>query len=400
VIGTEPPARRLRAAYVTSGDPSDIRAWSGTFHYIAKALAAQPISLDYLGPLQARYEALFKVREGSHRYLLRHRHPRDREPFIARHYARQVASRLRPEHDLVFAVGSIPISYLECEQPIVLWSDATFAQMVDFYPMYTNVSGETIRNGNAMEESALRRCRLLIYSSDWAAESAISDYGIDPARVAVVPLGSNMETELSRDEAEVAIAARANRTCRLLFIGVEWERKGGDRAVEIARELNAAGLETELDVVGSWPRGGRLPPFVNRLGFVDKGSPEGRRALRELLLAAHFLLLPARADCSPVVLNEAAAHALPALATGVVGIPTIVREDVNGKLFTRDASAAEYCASVLELFSDTQRYRRLALSSLVEYQQRLNWRVAGATVHRLVEDALESSPRHPLRAGS
>jgi glycosyltransferase involved in cell wall biosynthesis len=390
----------MRAAYVTSGDPSDVRAWSGTFHYIAKALAAQPISLDYVGPLKARYEALFKLKEGSHRYLLRHRHPRDREPFIARHYARQVASKLRPEHDLVFGVGSIPISYLECEQPIVVWSDATFAQIVDFYPMYTNVSAETIRNGNALEESALRRCRLLIYSSDWAAQSAVSDYGIDPARVAVVPFGSNMETELSSDEADAAIAARANRKCRLLFMGVEWERKGGDRAVEIARELNAAGLETELDVVGSWPRGGRLPPFINRLGFIDKGSPEGRRTLRDLLLAAHFLLLPARADCSPVVLNEAAAHALPSLATSVGGIPTIVREGVNGKLFARDASPAEYCAYVLQLFSDAERYRRLALSSLAEYQQRLNWRVAGATVHRLVEDALEPSARPRRSTGS
>lgn len=378
----------IGAAYVTDGDPADVRAWSGTFYYVAKALEAQSISLDYFGPLQARYETLFKVKEGVYRYLFRRRHPRNREPFIARRYARQVRTSLGPEHDLVFAVGSIPVSFLQCEQPIVLWSDATFARLVDFYPMYTNVSGETLRDGHALERSALRRCRLLIYSSDWAAESAISDYGVDPTRVAVVPFGSNMETELSWGEAEAAITARGNRTCRLLFVGVDWERKGGDKAIEIAQALNTAGLATELDLVGSGPSDGRLPTFVHQFGLIDKASPEGRRELRRLLLAAHFLLLPARADCSPIVLNEASAHALPSLTTSVGGIPTIVRDGVNGKLFGPDAGVGDYCTYVLRIVEGSAEYRRLAFSSLSEYQQRLNWQVAGATVRGLVEGAL------------
>jgi glycosyltransferase involved in cell wall biosynthesis len=384
----------MKAAYVTTGDPSNVRAWSGSFYHVAKALEEQSISLEYVGPLRARYELLFKGKEAAYRYLLRRRHPRAREPLIARQYARQVMRSLRPEHDLVFGVGTIPISYLECEQPIVVWSDATFAGMIDFYPMYTNLSTETIRQGDAMEEAALRRCRLVIYSSQWAADSAVSDYGIDPSRVAVVPFGPNMEVGLSSDEAEAAIAARADGMCRLLFIGVEWERKGGSRAIEVAAALNAAGLDTELDVVGPLPDRRKLPAFVNELGFIDKAFPQGQRDLRRLLMRSHFLIMPARAECFGVVFCEASAHALPSLATRVGGIPTAVRDDVNGKLFDRDADPAEYCAYVLDVFSEPNRYRRLALSSFGEYRQRLNWRVAGATVHGLLRDALGSSLPH------
>jgi glycosyltransferase involved in cell wall biosynthesis len=383
----------MKIAYVTGGDASDVRAWSGTLYFAAKALEAQGISLDYIGPLRMKYEPLLKVREGVHRYVLRHRRPRDHEPFVAKNYALQVMSRLRPEHDLVFGVGTIPISYLDCAKPIVVWTDATFAANLNFYPMLTNVSRKMIRYGNAMEEAALKRCELVIYSSDWAAESAVADYGIDRDRIAVVPFGSNMELELSLEEVRGAVARRSTEKCRLLFIGVEWQRKGGDRAIEIAARLNAAGLQTELDVVGLAPKEGSLPGFVNRLGFIDKASSQGQRDLQRLFMRSHFLLRPARADCSPIVLSEASAHAVPSLVSSVGGIPTLVREGVNGQVFAPDADPAEYCAFVSELFSQPGRYRQLAMSSFEEYRRRLNWRVAGATVRRLLEDTLADTAR-------
>lgn len=383
----------MNAAYVTTGDPADVRGWSGTYHHVALALEAQGITLDYVGPLTKRYESVVKAKEGVYRYLLRRRHPRDREPLVARHYARQVSAKLGPQHDLVFAVGTIPISYLTCEQPIVTWTDATFAGLIDFYPMYTNVSRGTLRDGHAMEAAALGRCRLAIYSSEWGAASAISDYGLDPDRVAVVPFGANMDTELRNDEAEAAIAARPGDGCSLLFIGVEWDRKGGGDAVALAEALNAAGVETTLDVVGSWPKEQALPSFVNRHPFIDKTSAEGRRSLRKLLLEAHFLVLPAKADCSPVVLNEAAAHALPALASDVGGIPTIVRDGSSGKLFSPHADPSDYCAYVLQVLAERERYRALARGALEEYRSRLNWRVAGSTVRDLIVDAMATSAR-------
>ena len=95
-------------------------------------------------------------------------------------------------------------------------------------------------------------------------------------------------------------------------------------------------------------------------------------------------MLPARADCSPVVLNEAAAHALPALASDVGGIPTIVRDEASGKLFSSHAEPSDYREYVLRVLAEPTRYRLLALGALKEYRSRLNWRVAGAAVRELV----------------
>jgi glycosyltransferase involved in cell wall biosynthesis len=379
----------IRLAYVTTSDASDITAWSGLPYNIAQSLEAQSMLIDFVGPLSEKSELFFKGKQALYQYVLKRKHLRDREPTILEEYARQVSRKLRPEQDVVFSPGTIPIAYLECEQPIVFWTDATFRAMVDFYPQFSRLSDESIQAGNAAEDSALRRARLAIYSSHWAAESAVTHYGVERKKVAVVPFGSNMPG-VSREAANGAIDARPGNRCRLLFIGAEWDRKGGPVAVKVAQTLNEAGLETELDVVGCSPDLEALPSFVKRFGFISKATPEGRATLRRLLMRSHFLVAPSRADCSPVAVCEANAHAVPALATRVGGIATIVRDEVNGKLFARDADPAEYCSYILDLVANPRRYRELAHASFDEYRQRLNWTIAGASVRRLCENVLES----------
>jgi glycosyltransferase involved in cell wall biosynthesis len=375
--------RPVRTAYVTTEDPRDVRPWSGLFLYIGRALAGQGFDIDPLGPLKKKNELYFKAKEGMYRFALRRRHPRDREPAIAKSYAQQLGRLIGPKHELVFSSGTLAIPYLECEQPIAFWSDATWALMIDYYPVYSNLSARSLRHGHTLEQAALDRSSLAVYSSDWAARSAVEDYGLPPERIAVVPFGANIEADLSPSQAEAAVAARDEHVCRLLFIGAEWERKGGPLALDVARLLNDAGIPTQIDVVGRWPAATDAPPFARPFGFVDKSSPAGRELLRTLLLEAHFLLLPSRAECSAIVLSEAAAHAVPALTTRVGGSPTIVRDGVNGRLFDRDAGPDEYVEFVGGVFG-TPAYRSLALSSVDEYRRRLNWDVAGSRVRELV----------------
>jgi glycosyltransferase involved in cell wall biosynthesis len=75
---------------------------------------------------------------------------------------------------------------------------------------------------------------------------------------------------------------------------------------------------------------------------------------------------------------------VPCLAGRVGGIPTIVREDVNGRTFPRDCDPDEYAGSVFDLFSNFERYRALARGSFAEYEARLNWDVAAQTVRSLL----------------
>ncbi|HEY9727801.1 MAG TPA: glycosyltransferase [Chroococcales cyanobacterium] len=342
-----------------------------------------------------KYSLFFKGKQFFYQYLIGKRYWRDREPLILKHYAQQVASKLSTLNpDLILSPGTVPIAHLECEQPVVFWTDATFAGLIDFYSKYSNLCQETIENGNKMEKLALDKCKLAIYASDWAAQTAIENYQVDPSKVKVVPFGANIECARVFDDIKTIVDSRPSNQCNLLFIGVEWYRKGGDIALKVAEELNKQGLPTKLTIVGCNPITELpLPDFVTSLGFVSKTTEDGLRTIQKLLTEAHFLILPSRAECYGIVLCEANSFGVPCLATNVGGIPTIIKDDVNGKIFAKEAEIADYCTYIASLFSNYSLYKRLALSSFNEYQCRLNWSVAGQTVEKLLKE-LVLEPRY------
>jgi glycosyltransferase involved in cell wall biosynthesis len=384
----------MNIAYVTTYDAHDPSVWAGSGYHIAKALEKQGLNLHYIGPLHERGALPLKVRQLAYQKLLGVALHRDREPVVLEGYARQIEQQLAriPPVDLIFSPGTVAIGRLRTDKPIVCWTDATYGAIVDEYIWEPRASRRSLRLGDALERDVLtRRAALAIYCSDWAARSAIDRYGTDPAKVKVVPFGANVAVTRTRGDVERSIDSRDHDVCRLLFIGVGWERKGADRAMDVARAVNARGLRCELTMLGqSPPPGTKLPEYVKHLGFIDKRKEEGRRRFDELFGASHFLLLPARAEAFGVVLCEACSFGVPCLAGRVGGIPTIVREDVNGRTFPRDCDPDEYAKYVVEQFADTDRYRNLARGAFDEYESRLNWDVAGRTVKGMLEELLQS----------
>lgn len=379
----------MRIAYVTTYDARDPAIWAGTGHYIAKALEAQHVDLDYIGPLHEPRATWLKAQQLFYAKVLRQALHRDREPAVLDRYARQVEAQLANHRDvqLVFSPGTIPIARLDTKLPIVFWTDATYGAMLDFYTWELPASPRSRRHGDAQERAAVERASLCIFSSDWAARSAIELYGADPAKVKVVPFGANIPSAQERTLEQVTcmIDSRPFDRCRLLFVGIGWDRKGGEVAVEVAKILNDRGLPTELTMLGSNPPNpSSLPGFVKPIGFVDKRTESGREQFDRIFGSCHFLLLPARAEAFGVVLCEANSYGVPDLATRVGGIPTIVKDGLNGVLFPPD-DAASMADVVLDLMRDPRRYRGLAISSFNEYRKRLNWDAIGRQVKALLE---------------
>jgi glycosyltransferase involved in cell wall biosynthesis len=373
----------VKAAYVTTYDSLDVRAWSGLGYYISRCLELGGVTLERIGPLARRIPPIAHARHLEAK-LQRRGYPLDRDPDVTRAYSAAVERRLASVRcELVFSPGTIPIAYLRGKHPTAFWADATFGGMLELYGeygrAYAPLSRRAIRAGSELDTRALDRAAVALYASDWAARSAIEYHGADPERVKVVPFGANMPVEHGRDEVARFVSARSLNRCRLLFVGVDWVRKGGDLALEVAQALNEQGLPTELHVVGSSPPNHDSQPWLHCHGFVDKSTEEGWKLLRRLYSDAHFLIHPARAECFGVVFSEAAAHGVVSLATRVGGIPTAVRHGETGALFDLSASADDYADYVFRFFTDG-RYERTALAAFDDYQRRLSWEAGAEAV--------------------
>ncbi len=389
----------MRISYTTTYDVQNHASWPsnkkgnyGSNSYIAKTLENQNILIDYLGPLEKHYSWMTRSNWLFYSKLFKQDYYRWADPIICRDYARQVAQKLpRLESDIVLATEGVQtVAYLQCKQPIVLWLDTLTIDLIGYYPRLSNICRETRNNIYVTEKAAIARCQLLIFTSDWAAENAIKHYQINESKVHVIPRGANIELQPGRSATEVEnlVKSRPENICKLVFCGISWERKGGDIAVAVTKQLNEMGCSAELTIIGCKPQIQPVPDFINIVGYIDKSKPEGESKMRQLIADAHFMILPTREDCTPNVLIEANAFGVPCLTTAIAGIPTIIKADVNGQTFALDAAIREYCDYIISQMSDYLKYQKLAMSSFNEYQQRLNWDVVGKTAKQLFIDLL------------
>lgn len=367
----------MNISYVTVYDAGDITQWSGLGYYIAKALEQQQAQLDYAGNNHTPVTPYLELKNRVYNKLGK-RFLFDRVQALVQSNALLAEKKILPSADIIFAPSTLPIALIKTKKPKVFYADATFAGMLNFYPSFTNVCRESIRSGNALEQAAFDSCELAIYSSEWAAQTALENYKVNPAKIKVVPFGANIVCNRDIAAIDSIIAAKDKTTCHLFFMGVEWNRKGGDMAIEVAKLLNQRGLPTVLHIAGikNIPHS-NLPPYVKTLGFIDKHTVEGEKQLNELFEQSHFFILPSKADCTPVVFAEANSFGLPCITTDVGGIPTLIKDGVNGKKFALTDGAEKYADYIEGMFADDAAYGELCRSSFNQYESRLNWGVAG-----------------------
>lgn len=375
----------MKISYVTFEDAKDIHAWSGTIFHLINALQFAGNEVEYIDKLRCKPTLFSKIRYvfaklRKHKYLWR------REFRVAKSFATEIIERISPNTEVIFSAGSLPVSLLKTDKKTVFYADANFAQLANYYESYSNLSKRSIMLGNALEKQALENCDLAIYASDWAAKSAIKDYGANPSKVKVIPLGANIECTRVEKDIENIINSKSKNVCNLLFLGVDWKRKGGDIALKIVEQLRNNNIPVFLHVVGIKDQTVVNLSYVKNYGFISKSTPDGIKQIEELMCNAHFLLLPTQAECFGVVFCEAASFGLPSISTKTGGVTSAIKDNVTGMTFDLSATPIEYADYIANLFNDTEAYKKLALSSFYEYKTRLNWDVSGRAILKLIKE--------------
>jgi glycosyltransferase involved in cell wall biosynthesis len=240
--------------------------------------------------------------------------------------------------------------------------------------------------GHDADRRGLNKAARLIFTSDWAAKSAVDDYQCDAKKIQIVPLGANVEGEVAEDDLDRLVRERLAGSWKLLLIGVDWERKGCEFAVAVLVELRRRGVSARLDIVGCNPPSGfSVPEGVICHGFMNKRDSVDVGKLRDLLLEATMLISPAKAECQGIVFNEAAAFGLPVIATDTGGIGSVVCNGVTGILMRVEALPVDWCDRISQLCSDEDGYRQTAANALLEFRARLSWKSSANRVSSILD---------------
>lgn len=363
-----------KIAYITVSDPRDKHAWSGTNHYIWKALEKRFGHVDLLGPDEpALVTFLCKIVHGISLYLFKKRFDYRNSTIYAKACGRLFGKKLKgKQYDLIVSPAGIAyIAYLQTDVPIVFIGDRIIANSLNYHTIISNLWKWSERQSLKTEGIALKRTALNILSSHWAADYAISHYQLDPKNTIVLPFGANMDETPS---AGYVFAHRhTSEVCRLLLVGTYWKNKGADIAVNALHALLQKGIKAELTIVGCEPETALNDPAVRVIPFLNKNTAEGRKELEDLFLSHSFFILPTRFDCTPIVFCEASMYGLPVLSANTGGVAGHVKEGTNGYLVDYQDKGEAYASLIAEIWKDEDRYLKLQKTARELFDKELNW---------------------------
>lgn len=377
--------KRYKIGFLTSFDPLDKRKLSGVTYHLLRAVQSNLGDVELLGPMKTRrLLSGFISRLGkkfSRPYNV------DHSLYMALRYAGFFNRRLKgKKFDLIIAPrSSTEIAFLKTDIPVLYYSDTTFYSLYNYYEWFSNFMPFSVWEGNRIERLAHKRSRWVVFTSQWAADSAINHYKTDPSKVHVIPFGPNLDEIPARDE---VLCEKPSHVCKLLFLGVEWNRKGGDIAFDTLQQLKSMGLNATLTVCGCTPPEGISDENMTVIPYINKNNFDEYKVFIELLRSHHFLVLPTRAECFGVVFCEASAFAMPSITTDTGGIEGAVKNGVNGFRLPLTAGGNDYAQLIFTTFTNyEERYIPLSVSSRDHFENFLNWNYFTDKVRALLDEA-------------
>lgn len=380
--GDEPLPRLGFACMWQSRSPAEFSgtSWTATSWAMLTALRRRTETVD-LGfhlpkPLGLAYKAAYTRRRGG-RWITTYKNG----SLWREHAAFELRRSLRRQPcDAVVEIGDLAV----LEAPFFLYQDLCYDVLIDEFDA---TRGEAAHFPGLSRDGLLRlRDRQhLIYEqaagvlawSEWLARYLVANVGLPPHKVHVV----NPGIELTPDT--TPRVERQGPRRRLLFVGGDFDRKGGPLLLEaLARLRKSADPEVTLTIAGpaSWPGSASPPPGVTFLGPVPRDS------MPDLYRSHDVFVMPSHLEAFGKVFIEAQSSGLPCVARDAFAMPEVVVPGESGALVGGD-DADELASAIATVLADDALYTTVA-ANRAYIAERYTWERAADEVLRVVTSSI------------
>lgn len=242
------------------------------------------------------------------------------------------------DYDFSLAIGTF-IQNLNPEKPHFIYTDHTM-RANQYYPegdKHIDLMKECI----PYEEQSLKKATLVFTMSDNITRSLIEQYNLPEEKIIRVNGGINSPISGQFDSARYSQK-------NILFIGIDWERKGGPILVDAFTKVKAKHRDATLTIIGCSPK-------VKIAGIEVIGRIPQKEISRYLSKASCFCMV-SRREPFGIVYLEAMHAGLPVIASNLGAAPDFVINDQTGFLVEPDD--IEWLAERIEqLISNPEKCR-------------------------------------------
>lgn len=376
----------MKIGVITTKDPSsNRRVWSGSVFNSCRAIESRGYEIKYIAVRKDVFVYLYYLLYKIWAFLFGKKSNPLYSIFISKRYAKSLESQDVKDVDVLFVPAMTSyIAYYNVKVPIIFFTDSTFQLYSDYYPQMTNLLKKNKREGLLLDRMVYNKSSAIICSSDWAKKSLIDDFGVDEKKIFVLEFGPNVDCN------DIVVNNKTldidDKGIDILFMGVDWERKGGDIAVEACEELNKIGIRARLHIVGcSLPRSYIQRDFIKSYGFLNKNNPNEYCKILSLILQSDLFLLPTRAEAAGIVFSEASAYSLPIFTYNTGGVGNYVIDGVNGYKLPISCSGKDFAYKIRECIYNGE-WENLKKGCQSYYNSNLNWDVWGHKFDEILKE--------------
>ena len=362
--------RPLRILVLAEGDPESYRANSGSVRSLVDALRRVPCevataNVDLSGPSKA-VAAAASFSPSRRRWGVKYH--TGAIPFALRSARANAALREAGVVDAIIQYGSTFVATGSGATPYFLYMDSNMV-MAQHAPVSwaTILAPSQVTGVVARERRAYGHVTGILAFSDHARHSFVSELGVAEARTHTVYAGPN----LTIDGGMARPARNPEGHPTILFVGVEFERKGGPQLLAAFRRVRSKVPAAQLLIVG--PRELRISESgVTVIGHLRKDDRDDRARLTDCYARAHVFCLPTRYEPFGVALLEAMHHGLPCVATNAWAIPEIIEDDRTGYLVGLD-DEDQLVERLLRLLNEPDTAMAMGAAGLERARRLFSW---------------------------
>ncbi len=362
---------KKRILLISTNNPTDIKSFSGiTYHAYKQLEKAYIVDTLYIKKLPG----FVRIYGGIMALLLKKRYRLKNSLIYSIGTSNKIQNDIKKRgqhYDYLFFFNCIQLlAYFNKtnfpESKVIYYSDATFQLGLKYYPDLANLLRFNIWEGHKIDKKAYKKADLLLFSSEWAANSARDTYGAT-TQIKILRYGANLP-DFSKPHRVF------DKAIKLLIVGVDWHRKGIDIAIDVHKHLLKLGYASQLTVIGlkNYPKEIEAISNVHLHTFIDKSTTAGILKLKEEFEKANYFIFPTLADCTPIVLAEAMMFGLPIIARNTGGISSMISDGFNGFLIGKEGGAKEFADAIVSIHNpDT--YNNFSSNSRQSYEKQFNW---------------------------
>ena len=280
-------------------------------------------------------------------------------------------------------IGNMALNLLadNGEIPIFTMIDATQQQLHSFsgaYGIYPSKIKLLEDLKHRIRCRAYQRCTGVFSFSQWAANSLVENYGVNASKVHVVPPGVDVQRWQASNH-----HVRAGGVCNILFVGGDFERKGGAILLDWVRRTKEKNWH--LHIVTKSPVF-TDSPFVTVYDDVAQEDPK----LTQLFAFADIFVLPTIFDCSSIAIQEALAAGLPVVTSNVGGLSELVIEGTTGYAI-RAGNQSMFAEKVELLIGDAELRLRMSQAATQDARLRFDGKANMLTILNVIADVAQGA---------